>query len=241
MSQDPAVYASARAAFFGGVREAFGTPAFVLMAGMVGFGALARESGFSVWLALATSGFIWALPGQVVLVEMFAVGASLVAIVLAVSFTATRFLPMTMTLVPQLHVERSRKRLYAVAQLIAMTTWAGMMRRAPSLPPERRLAFFTGFSLMCWGVSIPGTALGFFSTGHVPAAVTLGMVFLNPLFFLLLFAEVRQRSSQLALAIGAVAGPSIHFLSPGWTLLACGIGGGTLAFFIGRAWRHRGR
>jgi len=51
-------------------------PAAVLAAGMLGFGALGHASGLSIGLTTATSFFIYALPGQVVFVEMVALGAS---------------------------------------------------------------------------------------------------------------------------------------------------------------------
>lgn len=222
------------------MREAWGPPAWVLLAGMIGFGALARESGLGMALAVASSGLIWALPGQVVMTEMIAVGASGLAVVLAVSLTATRFLPMTMTLVPQLHEPR-RGRLFPLAQLIAMTTWASMMRHLPLLPPERRSAYFAGFGLVCWGISVPGTAIGYLIAGTLPAPVSLGLVFLNPLFFLLLFAEVKQYASRLALAIGAVAGPLVYQVAPGWSLLVTGLCGGTLAWLLAAKWKPDGR
>jgi branched-subunit amino acid transport protein len=62
-------------AFSRGARDALGVPAAVLAAGMIGFGAFALEYGFSIWLALACTAGIWALPGQIVLVEMHGTGA----------------------------------------------------------------------------------------------------------------------------------------------------------------------
>src|SRR5687768_2071212 len=113
-------YSSARAAFYGGVREAWGTPALVLVAGIIGFGYLARETGWSIWLAVSTTGLLWALPGQVVLAEMWAVGASLIAITVAVSLTATRFLPMTLTLMPLMPNKKSNRLRFALSQFVSM-------------------------------------------------------------------------------------------------------------------------
>ncbi|MEW5710579.1 MAG: AzlC family ABC transporter permease [Pseudomonadota bacterium] len=228
-------------AWLAGARDALGAPALVLFAGMVGFGALGRESGLGLWVTSATSFFIYALPGQVVFVEMFAVGASGLAIFLAVSLTAARFLPMTLTLMPHVPRPHHGRLLYALVHLVSMTTWASMMSAFPRLKPEERLPYFTGFGLVCWGVSVPGTVLGYLAAGHVPASVTLGLVFLNPLFFFLLFAEVRQRASRLALLIGGVSGPLVHLAAPDWSLLLCGVVGGSAAFLLERRWRRHGR
>jgi predicted branched-subunit amino acid permease len=68
-----------------GVRDALGVPAAVLAAGMMGFGALALESGLSLMIALACTAGIWALPGQIVFIEMHISGAPSALTVLAVT------------------------------------------------------------------------------------------------------------------------------------------------------------
>ena len=59
-----------REAFWAGIRDATGAPAMVLFAGMVGFGAMGKTNDMDVWFTTATSFFMFALPGQVVLLEM---------------------------------------------------------------------------------------------------------------------------------------------------------------------------
>ena len=65
-----------------------------------------------------------------------------------------------------------------------------------------------------------------------PAA--LGLIFLNPLFFAVLLAGTRLGPAIGAMLIGAPLGPVFHWLSPEWGLLATGLVGGTLAFWIHR-------
>jgi predicted branched-subunit amino acid permease len=223
---------STRDALWAGCRDAVGVPAAVLVAGMIGFGALGHASGLSIGLTTATSFFIYALPGQVVFVEMVALGASGFAIALAAALTAARFLPMTLTLVPQIPKEDRRRSLYASAHFISMTSWAVMMRDFAQIQGSHRMAYFTGFGMTCWAVSTPATVLGYLLAGHVPTPVTVGLVMLNPLFFLLSFTEVRARASRLALLIGGLSGPIVYGWAPGWSILICGLIGGTAAFFL---------
>jgi predicted branched-subunit amino acid permease len=223
-----------------GLRDAFGVPAAVLFAGMIGFGAFGRASGLSLEITAATSVFMYALPGQVVFVEMIALGASGAAIALATMLTAARFLPMTLTLVPQIPREDRKASMYGLAHVISMTSWAMMMREFDRIAPARRMAYFTGFGLTCWSMSLPGTAIGYLMAGHVPTPITVALIMLNPLFFLLSFTEVRARASQLALVIGGVSGPIVYGYSPGWSIVICGVIGGTLAFLlegITRKWK----
>ncbi len=77
-----------------------GAPVLVLFAGMVGFGAMGRTHGFDAWMTGLTSLLMFALPGQVVMLEMFISGSSLLAIGFAVTLTSTRFVTMVVTLFP---------------------------------------------------------------------------------------------------------------------------------------------
>ena len=66
----------------------------MLGVGYIGYGSLAQSHGFSLLETAVSTISIWALPGQLILVEMQAGGAPFVAIVFAVAFSASRFLPM---------------------------------------------------------------------------------------------------------------------------------------------------
>lgn len=211
-------------------------PAAVLVAGYIGFGALAAENGFSSLMALASTLTIWALPGQLVLVEMHTLGASAPIIVAAVMLTGARFLPMTVSLMPLMRdPSHGSKRVFFAAHLLAMTGWAVAMRRFPEIPRGQRLPYFLGFALTCWLASLAATFAGFLVAGLLPASVKLGLVFLSPMYFLLLLSgEVRDRRWALALACGALAGPPAHLLSPQWSVTLAGLVGGTAAFLAFR-------
>lgn len=225
---------SASSAFYGGVREALGVPAAVLGAGYIGYGALAYENGYSVWLTMLATVTIWALPGQLILIELHALGAAAFAIVLAAVMSGARFLPMTLSLVPVMRDTRYKRLVvYLVAHLIAMTTWAMAMRRCPELPQPQRLPYFAGFAATCVSVSVICCPIGFYLSGAFPPLLRLGFVFLTPVyFFVILVGDVRTRLAAAALACGALAGPLLHLLSPQWSVLLSGFVGGTAAYLI---------
>lgn len=231
MNRAPAPEGGRRVAFAAGVREALGLPAVVVAASMTGFGSLARESGLALWAAVASSAAVWGLPGQVAMAELYAIGAPSLAIALAVGGANARFLPMALALMPQFRDDATGWRWrYGLVQLMSVNTWALAMRRGPALAPAQRTAYFAGVSLVCMGAGVFGTGLGFLLAGWLPRTLTLGLVFLNPAYFALLFADVRQRAGVLALAAGAVLGPLLHLVSPTWGLPATGLVAGTLAF-----------
>ncbi len=224
------------AAFRSGARESVGVPMLVLCGSYLGFGALVRETGLAIWHGLFSTLTSWALPGQVALVELYAVGAPLLIIASAVALTNARLLPMTMTLMPIIRGPRApRWSYYLAAHVIAVTGWAAAMRNCPSLPPEQRLPYFAGFSGTLWVSTMGATAIGFALADAVPAYVTLGLVFLNPIYFMLVFAsDLRQRSRMLALLLGALIGPPLYLWSPDWSLVVAGVTAGTLAFAVTR-------
>jgi len=228
--------ANRRDAFWRGIREALGAPVLVLFAGMVGFGAMGRTHGFDAWMTGLTSLLMFALPGQVVMLEMFISGSSLLAIGFAVTLTSTRFVTMVVTLFPQLHRRDRNPLLYLWVHMLAMTAWAVSMREFPSMAPKHRLSYFIGLALPCWLISPIGTVFGYFVAGWVPTAVTLGLVFINPLFFLLTFTDVKPWANRIAIGLGCLLGPAFYLLDADSSLLLTGLVAGTLAYFIDRRW-----
>jgi predicted branched-subunit amino acid permease len=227
-------YETAADALRGGALEGMGAPALVLGSGYIGFGALAADAGVSLPLAVLSTPMIFALPAQIIMVEMWQLGTPVLALVLAVMMANARFLPMTATLLPQMRHPRWNGWHYAFAtHLVAMSGWAIAMRRNVELEAEHRLPFFCGFSLIMWlGCSL-GTLIGFFLSGGFHDLVTVGLIFLNPIYFILILTrETRTRLGITALLCGAVAGPLVHLWIPDWSLIVGGILAGLLAFAI---------
>ena len=204
----------------------------VLGAGYLGFGALANGSAFPLWASLLSTLTIFALPGQLAMLEMSIAGSAPVMIVITVALTSARFLPMTVALLPMLHLPgRPAWRIYAAVHLLAMTGWAASMRRCPELPQEQRLPWFVGFALTNWAVCLVSTAVGYLLAESMPPLVRQGLVFVGPLYFvLILTGETRTRHGVTALACGAVVGPLIYLVEPQWSVLLGGLIGGTLAW-----------
>ncbi len=229
-------FANRREAFWHGIRDAMGAPVLVLFAGMVGFGAMGRTHGFDAWMTGLTSLLMFALPGQVVMLEMFISGSSLLAIGFAVTLTSTRFVTMVVTLFPQLHRRDRNPLLYLWVHMLAMTAWAVSMREFPRMRPQHRLNYFIGLALPCWLISPLGTVLGYYVAGWVPTPVTLALVFINPLFFLLTFTDVKPWGNRLAIGLGCLLGPVFFMLDADSSLLLTGLVGGTAAYLIDRRW-----
>lgn len=217
------------------VKDALGFPALMLLASMTGFGSLARESGLTLGVALGSTAGVWGLPGQVALAELYAAGIPTLFVVLAVSLSNARFMPMAVSFIPLMRKgTRSYGWMFILVQLMSINSWAAGLRRFDQIEPGLRQRYYVVFALICMAAGLTGTALGFIGVVAMPRPIALGLIFLNPLFFAVLLAGSRTRMAILALLIGAPLGPVFHLLSPEWGLLATGVLGGTAAFWINR-------
>ena len=222
------------AAFRTGVRESFGVPGGVMAASYLGFGALAFSSGIPVWIVIVSTITIWALPGQLVMVDMWQIGAPMIAILLAVMLTNARFLPMTVTLMPVIRARGHRPWVYYLAaQCVAMSSWVICMRRGPEMPGAERIDYLCGLAAGLIAIGVCAGAVGYYIAESIPKVMQIGMVFLAPVyFFVFLIVEVRTRMVAIALACVGVAGPLLFLITPQWSVLLAGFIGGTLAFAI---------
>ncbi len=121
---------------------------------------------------------------------------------------------------------------YVLVQLLSVNTWAACQIAFPQVPARLRVHYYTVFALTLLLAGQVGTALGFFAVGVLPRSVTLGLIFLNPCYFALLFAGTRARTYVGALMLGAIAGPAMHVITPEWSLLITGLVAGSAAFFF---------
>jgi predicted branched-subunit amino acid permease len=221
-------------AFASGLSLILSVPSALLFAAGLGFGALARDGGFSIAHTAFITASMFALPNQVVLVDQLARNETLLAVAFAVGLAALRLLPMTVTIVPLLKGGRPRPALEALAvHFVAVTPWIESQRRLPSVPAGLRLATYLGLGLAFWATMMAGTMAGYTLAASVPAPVSATLLFLTPIYFLLsLLATARVRMDLLAVGLGCALAPVLYVLTPGFDLLATGLIGGTLAFLL---------
>lgn len=224
-----------------GIRDAFGPSAAVMTAGFIGFGALASDSGMPYWIAALATALMWALPGQIILTEMLAAKAGVIAIVLAVWVSAVRFLPTGMSMMPMMrfaHHEQLKK--LAIAQFVASTSWVLSMHKFPAMPAAERAPWLIGFGTVCTTQGVVLCGIGYLLSGAVPREINAGLVYVTPIYFLLLmFGDIRSKAMGVAGTCGVIAVPLAHLVAPHWSLLLGGLAGGTVAHLILRSQRER--
>lgn len=213
-----------------GVKAGLYGPGPVLLAGMIGFGAMGHGIGLSILQTSAISFLMYALPGQIVFIEMMSMGAASSVVAIAVALTSTRFLTMVLTLFPQIPKKKNEPSRLLSVHLVAMSAWAFCMRDFPKMKPEVRYGYFLGIGLICWLMAVPGTIFGYIVSEYVPIWIAIPLVFVNPLFFLLSFVDVKVPLNRLAIIVGGIAGAVFYNIYPENALLISGLGFGSLAY-----------
>lgn len=223
-------------AFLRGMIVLLSTPGLILFTTSIGFGALVRDAGMTFGHAVFLAAFIYALPAQVVLTDNIARGASLTAAAFAVSLTAIRLLPMTVSLMPLIRDRSAPRPVYLLAvHFVAITSWVEGNRRLPLLPERLRLLHYLGIGFGMVSMTIAGSMCGHGLASGVPVVISAALLFMTPVYFLLsLLATARLPIDRLAIALGSAAGPVFFILMPGFDLLAAGVFGGTLAHYLSR-------
>lgn len=223
--------------FVAGMRAFFSLPALILMAAFTGFGGLAHASGVTLAQSVAMSGLIWALPSMVVLVGAIKAGTPILATAIAVSLSAVRLMPMTMSLTPILRDDRTPKwALYWASHFVAVTAWVFGMTKLPGLPRAARLPYFVGFAMTLTGVNLVVTAVSWTASAALPPVAAAALVLLTPLYFIVSLWRAAERapSDRIALVVGMAIMPVAHRLTPEFSLLVTGLVGGTIAFAVAR-------
>ncbi|MEM9028790.1 MAG: AzlC family ABC transporter permease [Pseudomonadota bacterium] len=221
-------------AFRHGLMAAISVPGCVLMTTSLGFGALARDAELFLAQALFLAAVLYALPAQVILVDQISRDATLWMAAFAVSLTAIRLLPMTVTLVPYFRGDPGGLWLKVLAvHFVAVTAWVESRKWLPTLPPDLRLPFFLGLGFGFLGVTLTGTAAGYALAGSVSPAIVAALLLSTPIYFLLsLLGSMKDRADGVAIALGAVGGPLFHSVTPQLDLMCAGLVGGTAAWLV---------
>ncbi len=227
------------ASFHRGLRESATMTAIVLGITMAGFGALAWSNDIGLLLTFLSTALIWALPGQLVLVESITRSVPLYAVVIGVGVANARFAPMCMAIAPHLiRLDAGLLKRAGIAQMMTATTWLAAMRNFPTMRDEEKVPYFTGFASANFIGCLIGTYIGYAFARSMPEEIVLGLVFLTPTFFTMQFACVKDRLSAIAIFCGVAIGPFLISSVPVWGLTLAGVLGGTLAIVLDTAVRR---
>ncbi len=96
------------------------------------------------------------------------------------------------------------------------------------------MPYYQGFALTIFAFGILGTIFGFFLSDLLPPDILRVVIFITPIYILLLIINARQKANRLAVLIGGVLSPVFFPIAGEWAILIAGILGGSFASLYGR-------
>jgi predicted branched-subunit amino acid permease len=225
-----------------GILDAISIPGFALASTMIGFAVIAKEAGFDFWMVVATTASVFGLPGQVAFASLYATGASLLLMFVAVALANMRMMLMVVSGADILRLRDHNLPLWRrvlIMHFLAITSWAQIGYMQARYKPEQLLHYYTGFSLTIFVFAMSGTVCGFFFDDWIPPDLLRIIIFVTPIYILLLVLNSRQTINRLAVISGAFICPFLYPFLGSWSVLVAGVLGGTLALLLYRYHMNR--
>lgn len=219
-----------------GIRQAWSSVfVYVLFATYVGIGALAHDFGFSVWWLLLSTVIVWAAPAQVILISLLGT-APLIEIAVAVTLSAVRLFPMTVSLLPLMRTKGTPvAKLLLPTHFTAISMWVESLRLLPQLPMAQRIAYANGLAAGLMAAGVLGGFAGFYLAAGLPTVLAAALLFMTPLSFLIsVLRNSHESFEKLAFVLGLVIGPILSVNAIKLDLMWTGVIGGAIAY----GWRR---
>ena len=216
------------------IKHAFNGPGIALMSSFITLGALLSDGGFTTMQAILFSLAAYALPGQLVVAEMAAGGASIIAAAIAVFLVNARLLPITVVIISVLldaDDRRARIADYARAHLIVFTSWVNFMDTYDRIPKRHRRIHFTYMAVTLWLANAVACLGGFIAGENLPQQWLAALLFLAPINLLcVMLRALKLRMDTAAFFLGCAALPVVHQFFPEWDIVIVGVGIGGACF-----------
>ena len=198
-----------------GALDALALPALALGCTMLGFGAIAREAGFDFWMTTFTTLSVWGMPGQVAFVGLYATGSSMFLMVVAVTLANMRMMLMVMSGADMMKLKQHNLPFYQrlfIMHFMAITNWAQLSYKQSTYEPHQLLTYYKGFSAVVFVCGITGTMIGYFLNDLLPPHILRLVIYITPLYILLLLANAQQTINRIAGLFGASLSPFIYLI-----------------------------
>lgn len=226
--------------FASGLKDCVLAPGWGVFAAMAGFGSIAGDAGEPLWRSLILMAGLWSMPGQVAFVELFAEGVIGWTLVIAVTIANLRMLPLTLASIPPLREKPGvAPRHFWLAQINSVTSFVQLTDASMRITDRSHLSrYFEGFCLGTLVLGAFGTAVGHTLASRLPEQGVRTLIFVTPLYLLLLTGRTRDSMMLGAALLGCFFVPIAHLWSADWGVVVGGIVAGTIAFAV-TEWRRK--
>jgi predicted branched-subunit amino acid permease len=226
--------------YWRGFKECILGPGWGVFASMIGFGTLASEASVPMLHALIIMAGLWSMPGLIAFVDLYNSGIGILALVIATGIANVRVLPVTIATIPEIRTSQKVKPAhFFYAQFNSVNAYLGLLNVKQKIEDRRLLTqYFVGFCMGTVFLGSVGVTVGMTLAGSVSPEILRILIFVTPLYILLLAASSRRPSILLSIAAGGLVVPYAQTLSADWGVVVGGVLAGTIAYFIARRWRQ---
>ena len=216
-----------------GIKDASGLPLIGLGLSMFTFGAYLKSYNFNLLQSFCSTFFAFALPGQFVMAETIISGGNLINIFLAVLLTNARLFPMTMHIIPTLKINKlATWKYYVLCHFVAVTAWISYTSIYKKIYYINRYQYFLGLGGTLWAGSVLSTVLGFLFSSQLDYQLLIGLVFLNPMYFLLMtLKNIKNKKLFIVFLTSSFLTPIFYFYLKDWGIILSGILSGSIGYF----------
>ncbi|MRG70224.1 branched-chain amino acid ABC transporter permease [Alphaproteobacteria bacterium HT1-32] len=213
--------------FLAGVRTALPVSVGALVFGLT-LGVTASQAGLSAVEMGLMSATVFAGASQLVAVQMFDQGATLIAIATAVFAVNARHMLMGATLTPLIRSHPRPLRWLALLMMVD-ESWALTMARSRQVPTGP--AFIIGAGCLFFPIWLSATMAGVWFGDLVPDPRLFGLDFLGVAVFIGMLALLQPKRRDLPPFIAtAVLSPLLATVLPGsWSIIAAASAGALIA------------
>ena len=218
-----------------GIYDASNVPGFALGSTMMGFSIIAKEAGFNFWMVMLTTATVWGMPGQVAFAGLYAVGASLFLIFIAVTLANMRMMLMVISGANILNIKKYKISLFRqviIFHLMAITSWAQIGHMKDKLIDDDLIKYYTGFSVSIFMFGMTGTLIGFYIGDIISNEILRILIFITPLYILLLVVNSKETFNKISVYLGGLLVIIFYPIAGTWSILISGIFGGSLALLL---------
>jgi 4-azaleucine resistance transporter AzlC len=175
----------------------------------VSFGVLAKTAGMGSLAPVVMSIFTFAGSAQFAAVSVLGAGGGVAAAVLAAALLNSRYVPIGISVAPELRGSLLRRLLEA--QLVVDESWAIAARGGGRF--DRRMLL--GAGLLVYSAWVAGTTVGVLGAGVLGDPAKLGLDAAFPALFLgLLVSQIRSRDALAAALAGAAISLALVPVAP---------------------------
>ena len=104
-----------------------------------------------------------------------------------------------------------------------------------SIKKNQRFDYFLGLAGLLWISSILFTILGYLCSDLINKKILLGLVFFNPMYFLIMtVSNIVNKKLLIVFFLSIILGPLFNYISSSWGVLLAGLISGTVGFMFYR-------